>query len=463
MENRHARILSGVDAFIEAACVPLDAGHATGTLERAEILLAADPGIATSSIYVAAILGDEAGVRRFLAADSAAATAKGGPRGWDPLTHLCFSRYLRLDRERSNLFLGAARALLDAGASANTGWFEPNHQPQPEWESAIYGAAGVARQPELTRLLLERGADPNDGETPYHTPETWDNDTLEVLVESGTLNADSLSTMLLRKTDWHDEEGVRYLLEHGVDPNRGTHWGKTALHNAVLSDNQIEIFEALLDHGASPLLIATQPLRGVRTPGEQTAVSMAARRGRGDALQLFARHGFSIELSGVERLIGACALDEQATIRAIRDQQPGLVSELIASGGTLLAQFAGVGNMAGVQRLLDLGVAVDEMYEQGDGYFGVAQKSSALHVAAWRARHEIVGLLIERGANVNARDGQGRTALMLAVKACVDSYWRDWRKPDSVDALLRAGASPSGVAYPCGYDEVDALLKPHVA
>jgi hypothetical protein len=186
-----------VAAFIKAACVPRDSGHATGTLEQATVLLAAHPDIATANIFVAAILSDETGVRRFIAADAGAATAKGGPYGWDPLTYLCFSRYLRLDASTSDSFVRTARTLLDAGASANTGWFEPDHQPEPEWESAIYGAAGIAQNPELARLLLERGADPNDGETPYHVPETWNNRVLEVLAESGRLNADSLSTMLL--------------------------------------------------------------------------------------------------------------------------------------------------------------------------------------------------------------------------------------------------------------------------
>jgi len=173
-------------AFIDAACVPLDSGHASGTLERAEVILASHPEVARSNIHTAAILGDDAAVRRFLEIDRGSATAKGGPRGWDALTYLCFSRYLRLDRARSDSFVRAATALLDAGASANTGWFETNHQPKPEWESALYGAAGIAHHAELTRLLVERGADPNDEETPYHAPETYDNAALKILVESGS-------------------------------------------------------------------------------------------------------------------------------------------------------------------------------------------------------------------------------------------------------------------------------------
>src|SRR4030095_11150168 len=169
------------------------------------------------SIYVAAILGEDAAVRRFLELDTAEATQTGGPRGWDALTYLCFSRYLRLDRARASGFVRAAKTLLDAGASANTGFYSDDHQP-PEFESVLYGAAGIAHDADLTQLLLERGADPNDGEVVYHTPETCDNAPLRLLVETGRLTDDSLATMLLRKHDWHDGDGVRLLLERGADP-----------------------------------------------------------------------------------------------------------------------------------------------------------------------------------------------------------------------------------------------------
>ncbi|HXL20941.1 MAG TPA: ankyrin repeat domain-containing protein [Candidatus Dormibacteraeota bacterium] len=454
-----AAVSDPVAAFIEAACVPRDASHASGTLERAAAILAAHPEVTGSNVYTAAILGDAAAVRRFLAVDGRNATAKGGPYGWDALTYLCFSRYLRLDRGRSDGLVRAATALLDAGANANTGWMETQHEPNAEWESAIYGAAGIAQHAELTRVLLERGADPNDGETPYHVAETYDNAVMKILVESGKINETSLTTILLRKTDWHDYEGIKWLVEHGADPNRATRWGRTAFQHAVSRDNSAEIIEVLLEHGADPTLVVERPDPRQTVSDGKSAIAIAARRGRGDVLELIARRGIPIELEGVERLIAACSRNDAATVRAICEREPELVRELLAEGGKLLAQFAGVGNTEGVRQLLDVGVNVAAVAEHGDPYFDVAMNSTALHAAAWRAWPATVKLLIERGAPVNAEDGKGRTALALAVKACVNSYWTNRRTPESVEALLKAGATVRGVEFPSGYAEVDELLR----
>jgi len=437
-------------AFIDAACVPLDTGHSSGTLERAETILAAHPEIANSGIHAAAILGDDAAVRRIVERDPGSATAKGGPRGWDALTHLCFSRYLRLDRTRSEGFVRAARALLDAGASANTGWTEPNHQPNPEWESALYGAAGIAHHPELTKLLLERGADPNDGEVVYHTPESYDNRALQLLAETGKLTDESLTLMLVRKHDWHDYDGIKWLLERNANPNLARRRGLLALHHALARDNSLEIIALLLDHGADPALISNG----------RSAVAMAARGGRSDVLDLFEQRGIPVELRGVDELIAACARNDTGAVRALVSRRPGLVGEVLADGATLLAQFAGTGNTDGVRQLLDLDVNVAALYE-GNGYWGIAKDSMAIHVAAWLGRPATVRLLIDRGSPVDVPDGAGRTPLALAVRACVDSYWTERRSPDAVRALLDAGASTAGVLFPSGYAEVDELLTPH--
>jgi ankyrin repeat protein len=444
-----------VTAFIRAASVPREGGHASGTLEEAEMILARYPQVRNANIYTSALLADEDRVRSFLTGNPEAARAPGGPYQWDPLTYLCFSRYLRLDRRRAEDFVRTARALLDAGANANTGWYETIDHPNPRQiiESAIYGAAGIAQHPELTRLLLQYGADPNDEETAYHAAENYDLAVLQVLLESGKLNEQSLTTLLVRKADWHHFEGMRLVLEHGADSNAMTRWGYAALQHALRRDNRLANIQLLLDHGADPTRINQHT--------GKSGIAMAAHRGRADVLSLFAERGIPFGLDAVDRLIAACAQADHSAIQTLSSEVPSLVTELVAKGGVLLAEFAGNGNTEGVRCLLDLGIPADALHE-GDGYWDIAKNSTALHVAAWRAWPHTVKLLISRCTPVNAFDGKGRTALALAVRVCVDSYWTDRRSPESVQALLEAGATTDGITIPSGYDEVDQLLIEHI-
>ena len=412
---------------LRSALISVSVWH--GSLERAHEILAAHPEVASSDIHTAALLGDHQAVARFLAANPASATAKGGPRSWDALTHLCFSKFLRLEPARSEGFLKAAGLLLDAGASPNTGFFEPDHQPKPEWESALYGAAGVAHHPELTKMLLDRGADPNDAEVPYHAPETLDNRTLHVLVESGKLTQDSIAMMLARKFNWHDDDGVHWLLDHGADPN-WTLWGSRPLHWALRQGTPIHYFEWLLEHGADPFL----PDQNGATP-----VAHAARHGRADVLDLFEKRGVVIALQGEDAFLAACARANESEARKLDEADPSLVGRIQSANPGMLADFAGAGNTPAVRLMLDLGFDPGSARVEPRWLVG----ETALHVAAAHGRLPAAQLLIERGAPLEARRHPGWTPLRVAF-LCLEqqSEWtpNEYTLPIA-EALIDAGAS----------------------
>ncbi len=413
-----------VDAFLRAAV-----WH--GGLDEAAAILLKHPTLPDESLHVAAVLGDVTRVTHFVASDPSVVHAKAGPWHAMPLVMLCLSRYLRLDAARSDAFLETARVLLDAGADPNGGFMTEGQFP--EYETPLYGAAGVAHHEGMTRLLLERGANPNDEEVAYHAPEGYELGALKAVVETGVITEAHLGTMLLRKCDWHDGPGVRYLLGKGADPNFLSRWKRTPMLHSILRDNGRHIVQQLLDAGGDPTVAVDGNSGGV----------LAAWRGRGDLLKMFDDAGITFELHGADALVAACARGDETQAKSLAGADPDAVGTVIAAGGNVLAPFAGVGNAAGVGLLLDLGVPVDAMYE-GDGYFDIAPDSTALHVACWRAAHAVVRLLIDRGADVHRRDGQGRTAIGLAVKACTDSFWMEMAAPDSVQALLDAGALGGG-------------------
>lgn len=427
------------NAFIKAATF-------YGSLDEAEQMLASHPEIATSDIHTAAITGNVDLVREWLAEDAGNATAVSEPYGGTALAYLCLSKYLRLHKEKSDAFIQVATALLDAGADANVGFMTSG--PYVEYETPLYGAAGLAQNAALTKLLLDRGAEPNDIEAVYHSPETWDNGAMELLVETGKLSKENLSMMLIRKIDWHDEKGLVYLLTHGADANGERKRGWHALHHALKRANGLPVFEYLLDAGADPHLSSN----GI------TAITMAGCEGRGDVLMLFKQRGVDITQQGVFQLIAACALDDGEAVQKLAAQSPAIVAQIKDMGGELLARFSVCGNAAGIRHLLNLGIPANEPYRNGDGYYEIPTGSLAIHVAAYRGYPAVVKTLIAAGSPVDVADKNGRTPLALAIKACVDSYWMVRRSPDSVKALLDAGASVKNISYPCGYDEVDVLI-----
>ncbi|OCX52548.1 hypothetical protein BEL04_13935 [Mucilaginibacter sp. PPCGB 2223] len=419
-----------------------------GPIDEAEAILSANPWLAKSSIHTAALLGDDETVKDFLTQDAANATITAKPLDANALVYLCFSKYLAYKKRPEANFLKAATALLDAGADANSGF--QNTGEYPGFEGVLYGAAGVLQNAALTQLLLDHGADPNDNEACYHSPETWENDAMKAIVNTGKVTPNNLTMMLIRKHDFHDYEGVKFLLEYGADPNLEWRPGFYPIHHALMRANSLQMIELLLDHGADP---------NVSNGHQLTAIAHAACQGRGDILKMLRKRGIALNLQGPLQLIGACAEDDAEAIKTILQQEPDFTDKIKPHGGHLLARFATNGNAAGIGHLLDLGIDVNTPFAQGDGYWEIPQNSLAIHIAAWRGFPDVVKLLIERGSKADVPDAKGNTPLMLAVRACVDSYWTIRRSPDSVIVLLKAGADANRITLPTGYDAIDQILK----
>ena len=93
------------------------------------------------------------------------------PADWAPILYVCHSCFASS---------ALARELLARGA-------DPNATFANEYGdmSALYGAAGVVHDPELTRVLLEAGANPDDGESLYHSVEDRSTACLELLLTHG--------------------------------------------------------------------------------------------------------------------------------------------------------------------------------------------------------------------------------------------------------------------------------------
>jgi ankyrin repeat protein len=219
-------------------------------------LLEADPSLRGSDPYLACAIGDEGEMRHMLAVDPAWVNRRGGPLDLPPLVAATHSSLLRLPEFREGL-VTCTKILLDAHADPNQSvgnrWGADSavEAPGAARLSALYGAAGQGRDPELTKLLLDAGADPNDGESLYHSLESFD--CARLLLEAGARTSEAYA--IYRVLDLDNIEVLRLLLEHGADPNEPakgpptSNWGSPLLW-AIRRRRSRAHIAALLDAGA---------------------------------------------------------------------------------------------------------------------------------------------------------------------------------------------------------------------
>ncbi|MGI9076013.1 MAG: ankyrin repeat domain-containing protein, partial [Gemmatimonadaceae bacterium] len=353
-------------------------------------ILRRHPEVARDSICTAIVCGDLEEAERVLRARPQAASEKSsapgrdragaghagdlfrdiGPKGWEPLLYLCFTR-LPLAAANDNA-VALARMLLDHGADPNAYFMAGDSCYTPL--VGVIGEGEEDRPPHpqrdaLTCLLLERGAEPYDMQVVYniafHGVVLW---FLELIYGQ--------AVKLGRQADWDDPNWQ--MLDMG-DYGNGARWHL----NIAVRKNDVALAEWLLAHGASPN--AAPP----RDQGlsQRTLYEEALRNGFTAVAALLARYGATpsvVVLEGIEAFAAACLQLDRHKVKALIVQHPEYLRSPEAMFAAAKRDRADV-----VALLLDLGMSPD--VEDG-------QRQRPLHIAAYAGSLGVAQLPIERGA-----------------------------------------------------------------
>jgi hypothetical protein len=380
------------DEFLMLACLRYGGDDSPSRWQRAADLLAGYPEIARSSVHAAAAAANAGALEALLSEDPALASAEGGPYRWEPILYLAYARHDQSIGEEATV--RSARLLLDHGADPNAGYLW--HGLIPPF-TALTGALGSGEgdQPQhphglaLARVLLEAGADANDGQALYNRQFGSDDSHLELLLSRGLGRGDggpwrarlggrtdSPAELIRGQLRWavtHDlRDRVRLLAEHGADLRTPFDSGEERIVRCVNACDGRTPAEVAAICGCWAVLDWLVEHGGVPRPVTEGADGLIAAALSGDRRR-------------AERLADHAA--------AARAQRPGLIvwaaSRRAWPAISLLAEFGWDVNAR---------ARVDFPIEQ--------EWETALHEAAGAGEIDAAPMLIELGADPGIRDAR---------------------------------------------------------
>jgi ankyrin repeat protein len=360
--------------FLRLACLNFE-NDGVERRKRAEALRADHPDLLSMSVGAAAACADAERVGQHLNRDPAAARRPSGPYGWSPLM---YAAYARVDAPR-DAALTTVRLLLDAGADPNDGRFFAGLPTPFTVLTGVFGGTGEEQPPhehalDLARLLLERGADPNDGQTLYNRMFGPADDFLEVLFDFGL-------------GEGHGGPWRRRLPDLIPDPVAQL---RGLLEWAVVHDQRARV-HLLVGHGVD----IVSPLPHGGTPVE-VALRNGHRRLAGELLEYGAA---APALDSVDRFIAAALAGDAREVSAA---DRSVIAAAQRSRPALVVWAAGQERIDAVGLLVAAGFDVNAL---GRSDLPLEEKwQTALHTAVERDNAELARRLLDLGADCSMRD-----------------------------------------------------------
>jgi ankyrin repeat protein len=394
--QRYSRAPIAVDAsadpateFLRLACLVYGSEDGPGRWSLAGQILTENPQITARSIHAAAAAADTAAVGRLLDADPRRARREGGPHSWQPLLYLAYARHdAAVD---AGAVLETARLLLRHGADANAGYLWCGHAPPFTVLTGALGQGeqGPVRQPPhphqhaLARLLLDAGADSNDGQALYNRMFEPGNDHLELLFEYGLGKGDG--------GPW------RARLPDAIASPRDMVRGQLAW---AVSHDMLDRTQLLVRHGveiAGPLT-GDNGMSGGRTPVELARLCGYSRI----AEYLVSAGAPDVDFGTADAVVAAAMVADRDAVSRIIASEPGVVDAVRANRPALIMRAAVAGRLDSVALLVELGFDVNALGRQDAP---VEQPwETPLHHAASTGDVALARLLLSLGADPNVRD-----------------------------------------------------------